>query len=390
MRYKPTISQEEAALAAPEQETVENPFLTETSAPMDAPQMTPTEIDAVLAEPEVVVDEQPMLDIVQKYEDVDQAVTGLESIYLQLQSIGSGQISTEAMSFCSIAVDQALVKFPHLKSTDTPSLESIGDKIKKGIAALGELIKQFIEKVKQFAVAVFNSSASIKRKAEALQERMKKINPNGRPKTEITIPGLLNNPSLNGPNIHALGQMIDTFANTSFKPALDLFESIKLGKELSSDAELLLALQKAFDGYGRLQDKGPFIGNLTFKNDKFPPSINLLEAPTRTQPPLKIPTINDYLKQTVELTKHIAQLEKTSKERANALASLMTMLNTGANELNKEEGKEHSSLFAVIREGIRLLQQIQSFESRVLSRVLNTANAIIGICSQSIKALEAF
>lgn len=419
MRYQPIISQEnDTAVEVTAEPT--NPFLdslNESVEPNEPINPTAEVIEPELAEdtsatPEAI--EASMLtegshvdEISEKVGDVTDAVVGLESIYLQLQKIrdAEGTVSAESHGFMTIAYTQSVRKFPALRNTalasmedfamnsdraGTMSMESVADKLKNGYDAMVKFFKELIERIKAFFGHILSGAAVISRKSKSLLERLKTVNENASSDSEITMPPVLNNPTLTEANITELTNVILSISKVSYRELTDLYSrTIKGGETSINVGEMMDAMRKVFDSYGKMADN-VYLGNLSFTNDDFPPVIKLLDASPRNVKTYPKAKVKGYLENNIKLGDAIGDLKECQKDRTTALTSMMVILKNYSDSHRADDKRSDAlKMIELISAGISFIRKLTTFENKVLTRAIQTANAINNTCAASIKNLEA-
>lgn len=382
----------------------DNDMLTEDTS------LTPEAIEATVLGEAAEVNE-----VAERVGDVTEAVTGLESIYLQLEKINQldGTVSAESHGFLTIAYNTATRKFPALNKGDvipsmesfamsthrasTVSLETIGQKIKNGYEAIVKFIKDLIERIKAFFGHIVSAGEVIKNKARKLLDRLKTVNDNAKSTKDITMPGVLNNPTLTGPGIKSLMMAVSSIGVVSYREVLRIMERSTSGDQNIALGEVMIAMHKAFDAYGKLADD-TYLGNLSFKNDNFPPDIKLLNADSRQVPAYTKAKIKEYLEANITLGGAIGELKKSQTERAGALANLTSSIDRVSKRVDKmrEEGRTTSEsdkitgreILEMLRNIVIFIRKLISFENKLLARAIQVGNAINNSCAASIASLE--
>lgn len=416
MRFKPqTPSLESEQPLQTEGET--NPFLDNVAEPEVAETTPVSEIpEAVLVEdtsnsPEAIeahVQEgaSDVHSAVTEVEDIGDALVGLESIALQLHRIkdSGATVSAESVSFLTLAVANATRKFPAVDNgvpamedfvlnparASTVSLESVGAKIKTAFEAFITMIKNLIQRIGAFLGHITSGGAVAERKAKSLLEKLDKVNTNAKSTKEISFPAAVVNPVLSVGSINKLTDIISSVNKAKFSEVLAIFNKLKAGRngEISL-GELTSEMQKIFEAYGKFADDA-YIGNLSFKNTEFPPAITLVDAEAKSYPCPNQKTVKDYLNANIKLTQGIVELKKSSRERAAALATLTQVLKATQDSMSRDSENVKMGTISLIRATIQFINKLVSFETRVLGRALQAANAINNVCAASITALEAY
>lgn len=398
MRYQAkTVSLESDELPLPVEESgieyqePENPFL-DTLSETPVVEAAPEVIETAIAEDVVGV-----TDVVNTVEDVATAIESLEAIALHLHSLKDAgkSVSVESVALLNLGVDNAVRKFPAFKKTVTVdslenftlssvdatnvSLENIGGKIKAGYEALVAFVKSMWEKFKAFIGNVMSGAAQAEKAARDNLEALKTVNKDRATTTDITIPAILNNPVLSVQAIGKLTDIIGSISMSNYRDVIKIMERIKGGEQLTL-GEASEAMHKIFDAYGRMKED-VYLGNLSFDNDQFPPSVKLLEAEDRTAKALKLSQVKEFSEANIKLCSSIGILRKTARERHAVISQLTASITAVA---QKAESGEIKTL-GIMRSTIQMLSKLNAFESRVLGRSVKVANAINQVCSQSIK-----
>lgn len=393
MRFQPPKVSLESDEQLPVEEGIEyqepeNPFL-DTLSNEEPVELTPEQHEVAIVETVGEVTETAAV-----VEDVAVAVESLEAIALHLQQLKDKDesVSVEGVALLNLSFDNAVRKFPAFKQTETVdslenfaispasatnvSLENIGDKIKAGYEAIVKFIKDLIAKFKELVEKVFSSAATARRAAQANIEALKTANKDRAvPSTEITIPAILNNPVLTVQGVATLEGVIKSIGSTSYDEVvaiLDRADGITVEEAQS-------ALHKAFDAYARLKDD-VYLGNLSFNNDAFPPSVKLLEGSDRSARVLKLNQVQEYSQAVIKLCDELDDLRVTSRKRHVALTNLVARVKHNA------KSPDAQSSLQIIRGVLQMTSKLQAFESRVMGRAIQVANAINKVCADSIKA----
>lgn len=387
----PPVPTEEAGI---EYQEPENPFLdslTETPVVEESPEV----IETAIAE-----DAGDVVDAVHTVEDVAVAIESLEAVALHLHQLtGEGKsISVESLALLNIGVDNAVRKFPAFKKSVTVdslenftldatnatnvSLENIGAKIKAGYEALVAFLKNMWEKFKAFIGNIVSGATQAEKAARANLEALKTANKDRAATSEITIPAILNNPVLSTQAITKLADVIGSIGITNYRDVIVILNRIKAGENITI-AEASEAMHKIFDAYGRMKED-VYLGNLSFENDRFPPSVKMLEGEDRTAKALKLGQVKEFTEANIKLCASIAILRKSANERHQAIAQMTAAIATVAQKAQNPDAPTNT--LQVIRSMIQMLSQLNAFETRILGRSVKVANAINQVCSQSIKA----
>ena len=387
----PPVPTEEAGI---EYQEPENPFLdslTETPVVEESPEV----IETAIAE-----DAGDVVDAVHTVEDVAVAIESLEAVALHLHQLtGEGKsISVESLALLNIGVDNAVRKFPAFKKSVTVdslenftldatnatnvSLENIGAKIKAGYEALVAFLKSMWEKFKAFIGNIVSGATQAEKAARANLEALKTANKDRAATTEITIPAILNNPVLTTQAITKLADVIGSIGITNYRDVIVILNRIKAGENITIP-EASEAMHKIFDAYGRMKED-VYLGNLSFENDRFPPSVKMLEGEDRTAKALKLGQVKEFTEANIKLCASIAILRKSANERHQAIAQMTAAIAAVMQEAQNPDGP--SNTLQVTRSMIQMLSQLNAFETRILGRSVKVANAINQVCSQSIKA----
>ena len=388
----PPVPTEEAGI---EYQEPENPFLdslTETPVVEASPEV----IETAIAE-----DTGEVVDAVHAVEDVAVAIESLEAVALHLHQLtGEGKsISVESLALLNIGVDNAVRKFPAFKKSVTVdslenftldatnatnvSLENIGAKIKAGYEALVAFLKNMWEKFKAFIGNIVSGATQAEKAARANLEALKTANKDRAATTEITIPAILNNPVLSTQAITKLTDVIGSIGMTNYRDVIVILNRIKAGENITVP-EASEAMHKIFDAYGRMKED-VYLGNLSFENDRFPPSVKMLEGEDRTAKALKLGQVKEFTEANIKLCASIAILRKSANERHQAIAQMTAAIAAVMQKAQNPDGP--SNTLQVIRSMIQMLSQLNAFETRILGRSVKVANAINQVCSQSIKAV---
>ncbi len=402
MRYQAKQTSLEGDLPLPvpteepgvEYQEPENPFLDSlTEAPVV--EASPEVIETVIAE-----DAGAVVDVVHTVEDVSVAIESLEAVALHLHQLkDEGKaISVESLTLLNIGVDNAVRKFPAFKKSVTVdslenftldasnatnvSLENIGAKIKAGYEALVAFLKSMWEKFKAFIGNIVSGATQAEKAARANLEALKTANKDRAATTEITIPAILNNPVLSTQAITKLADVIGSIGITNYRDVIVILNRIKAGENITIP-EASEAMHKIFDAYGRMKED-VYLGNLSFENDQFPPSVKMLEGEDRTAKALKLGQVKEFTEANIKLCASINILRKSANERHQAIAQMTAAISAVVQKAQNPDGP--SNTLQVIRSMIQMLSQLNAFETRILGRSVKVANAINQVCSQSIKA----
>ena len=402
MRYQAKQTSLEGDLPLPvpteepgvEYQEPENPFLDSlTEAPVV--EASPEVIETVIAE-----DAGAVVDVVHTVEDVSVAIESLEAVALHLHQLkDEGKaISVESLTLLNIGVDNAVRKFPAFKKSVTVdslenftldasnatnvSLENIGAKIKAGYEALVAFLKSMWEKFKTFIGNIVSGATQAEKAARANLEALKTANKDRAATAEITIPAILNNPVLSTPAINNLTYVIGSIGMTNYREVIVILNRIKAGENITIP-EASEAMHKIFDAYGRMKED-VYLGNLSFENDQFPPSVKMLEGEDRTAKALKLGQVKEFTEANIKLCASITILRKSANERHQAIAQMTAAISAVVQKAQNPDGP--SNTLQVIRSMIQMLSQLNAFETRILGRSVKVANAINQVCSQSIKA----
>lgn len=402
MRYQAKQTSLEGDLPLPvpteepgvEYQEPENPFLDSlTEAPVV--EASPEVIETVIAE-----DAGAVVDVVHTVEDVSVAIESLEAVALHLHQLkDEGKaISVESLTLLNIGVDNAVRKFPAFKKSVTVdslenftldasnatnvSLENIGAKIKAGYEALVAFLKSMWEKFKAFIGNIVSGATQAEKAARANLEALKTANKDRAATAEITIPAILNNPVLSTQAITKLTDVIDSIGMTNYREVIVILNRIKAGENITIP-EASEAMHKIFDAYGRMKED-VYLGNLSFENDQFPPSVKMLEGEDRTAKALKLGQVKEFTEANIKLCASITILRKSANERHQAIAQMTAAISAVVQKAQNPDGP--SNTLQVIRSMIQMLSQLNAFETRILGRSVKVANAINQVCSQSIKA----
>lgn len=403
MRYQAKQTSLEGDLPLPvpteepgvEYQEPENPFLDSlTEAPVV--EASPEVIETVIAE-----DAGAVVDVVHTVEDVSVAIESLEAVALHLHQLkDEGKaISVESLTLLNIGVDNAVRKFPAFKKSVTVdslenftldatnatnvSLENIGAKIKAGYEALVAFLKNMWEKFKAFIGNIVSGATQAEKAARANLEALKTANKDRAATAEITIPAILNNPVLSTPAINNLTYVIGSIGMTNYRDVIVILNRIKAGENITIP-EASEAMHKIFDAYGRMKEE-VYLGNLSFENDQFPPSVKMLEGEDRTAKALKLGQVKEFTEANIKLCASITILRKSANERHQAIAQMTATISAVVQKAQNPDGP--SNTLQVIRSMIQMLSQLNAFETRILGRSVKVANAINQVCSQSIKAV---
>lgn len=373
----------------------ENPFL-DSLAEAPVVEESPEVIETAIAE-----DTGEVVDAVHAVEDVAVAIESLEAVALHLHQLkGEGKsISVESLALLNIGVDNAVRKFPAFKKSVTVdslenftldatnatnvSLENIGAKIKAGYEALVAFLKNMWEKFKAFIGNIVSGATQAEKAARANLEALKTANKDRAATTEITIPAILNNPVLSTQAITKLADVIGSIGITNYRDVIVILNRIKAGENITIP-EASEAMHKIFDAYGRMKED-VYLGNLSFENDRFPPSVKMLEGEDRTAKALKLGQVKEFSEANIKLCSSIAILRNSAKERHQAIAQMTAAIAVVMQKAQNPDGP--SNTLQVIRSMIQMLSQLNAFETRILGRSVKVANAINQVCSQSIKAV---
>ncbi len=422
MRYNLKLSQENNPVV--ETATDSNPFLDSLNAgdngglpdPID-PINVVDEVDPTLAEdtsdtPEAIEASvlsagAELVTVSERVGDITEAVEGLESIYLQLEKIrdAEGTVSAESHGFLTIAYDQTVRKFPALqKNSGLPSmeefamnagrannisLENVAEKLVDGYKALVKFIEQLIERIKAFFGHVISASGVMVRKSKALLERLKTVNDNATGE-DITMPAVLNHPVLTDTNIVSLTDAVASIGKASYRDIINIYDRAVAGDKDILVNEVIESMHKAFDAYGKMAGD-VYLGNLSFSNDDFPPVIKLLDAETRKVKPYTKTKMKTYLEQNIKLGVAIYDLKSSQTERTRALGAMMATLKQLSDQSNKNDTRsEFRKQYELLNAAIQFVRKLQTFENKVLSRVVQVANAVNNSCAASISSLEAY
>ncbi len=402
MRYQAKQTSLEGDLPLPvpteepgvEYQEPENPFLDSlTEAPVV--EASPEVIETVIAE-----DAGAVVDVVHTVEDVSVAIESLEAVALHLHQLkDEGKaISVESLTLLNIGVDNAVRKFPAFKKSVTVdslenftldasnatnvSLENIGAKIKAGYEALVAFLKSMWEKFKAFIGNIVSGATQAEKAARANLEALKTANKDRAATAEITIPAILNNPVLSTQAITKLTDVIGSIGMTNYREVIVILNRIKAGENITIP-EASEAMHKIFDAYGRMKED-VYLGNLSFENDQFPPSVKMLEGEDRTAKALKLGQVKEFTEANIKLCASINILRKSANERHQAIAQMTAAISAVMQKAQNPDGP--SNTLQVIRSMIQMLSQLNAFETRILGRSVKVANAINQVCSQSIKA----
>lgn len=402
MRYQAKQTSLEGDLPLPvpteepgvEYQEPENPFLDSlTEAPVV--EASPEVIETVIAE-----DAGAVVDVVHTVEDVSVAIESLEAVALHLHQLkDEGKaISVESLTLLNIGVDNAVRKFPAFKKSVTVdslenftldasnatnvSLENIGAKIKAGYEALVAFLKSMWEKFKAFIGNIVSGATQAEKAARANLEALKTANKDRAATAEITIPAILNNPVLSTQAITKLTDVIGSIGMTNYREVIVILNRIKAGENITIP-EASEAMHKIFDAYGRMKED-VYLGNLSFENDQFPPSVKMLEGEDRTAKALKLGQVKEFTEANIKLCASITILRKSANERHQAIAQMTAAISAVVQKAQNPDGP--SNTLQVIRSMIQMLSQLNAFETRILGRSVKVANAINQVCSQSIKA----
>ena len=402
MRYQAKQTSLEGDLPLPvpteepgvEYQEPENPFLDSlTEAPVV--EASPEVIETVIAE-----DAGAVVDVVHTVEDVSVAIESLEAVALHLHQLkDEGKaISVESLTLLNIGVDNAVRKFPAFKKSVTVdslenftldasnatnvSLENIGAKIKAGYEALVAFLKSMWEKFKAFIGNIVSGATQAEKAARANLEALKTANKDRAATTEITIPAILNNPVLSTQAITKLTDVIGSIGMTNYREVIVILNRIKTGENITIP-EASEAMHKIFDAYGRMKEE-VYLGNLSFENDQFPPSVKMLEGEDRTAKALKLGQVKEFTEANIKLCTSINILRKSANERHQAISQMTAVISAVVQKAQNPDGP--SNTLQVIRSMIQMLSQLNAFETRILGRSVKVANAINQVCSQSIKA----
>ena len=402
MRYQAKQTSLEGDLPLPvpteepgvEYQEPENPFLDSlTEAPVV--EASPEVIETVIAE-----DAGAVVDVVHTVEDVSVAIESLEAVALHLHQLkDEGKaISVESLTLLNIGVDNAVRKFPAFKKSVTVdslenftldasnatnvSLENIGAKIKAGYEALVAFLKSMWEKFKAFIGNIVSGATQAEKAARANLEALKTANKDRAATTEITIPAILNNPVLSTQAITKLTDVIGSIGMTNYREVIVILNRIKAGENITIP-EASEAMHKIFDAYGRMKEE-VYLGNLSFENDQFPPSVKMLEGEDRTAKALKLGQVKEFTEANIKLCTSINILRKSANERHQAISQMTAVISAVVQKAQNPDGP--SNTLQVIRSMIQMLSQLNAFETRILGRSVKVANAINQVCSQSIKA----
>lgn len=388
----PPVPTEEAGI---EYQEPENPFL-DSLAETPVVEASPEVIETAIAE-----DAGDVVDAVHTVEDVAVAIESLEAVALHLHQLkGEGKsISVESLALLNIGVDNAVRKFPAFKKSVTVdslenftldatnatnvSLENIGAKIKAGYEALVAFLKSMWEKFKAFIGNIVSGATQAEKAARANLEALKTANKDRAATTEITIPAILNNPVLSTQAITKLTDVIGSIGMTNYRDVIVILNRIKAGENITIP-EASEAMHKIFDAYGRMKED-VYLGNLSFENDRFPPSVKMLEGEDRTAKALKLGQVKEFTEANIKLCASIAILRKSANERHQAIAQMTAAIAAVMQKAQNPDGP--SNTLQVIRSMIQMLSQLNAFETRILGRSVKVANAINQVCSQSIKAV---
>lgn len=388
----PPVPTEEAGI---EYQEPENPFL-DSLAETPVVEASPEVIETAIAE-----DAGDVVDAVHTVEDVAVAIESLEAVALHLHQLkGEGKsISVESLALLNIGVDNAVRKFPAFKKSVTVdslenftldatnatnvSLENIGAKIKAGYEALVAFLKSMWEKFKAFIGNIVSGASQAEKAARANLEALKTANKDRAATTEITIPAILNNPVLSTQAITKLTDVIGSIGMTNYRDVIVILNRIKAGENITIP-EASEAMHKIFDAYGRMKED-VYLGNLSFENDRFPPSVKMLEGEDRTAKALKLGQVKEFTEANIKLCASIAILRKSANERHQAIAQMTAAIAAVMQKAQNPDGP--SNTLQVIRSMIQMLSQLNAFETRILGRSVKVANAINQVCSQSIKAV---
>ena len=409
MRYQPTHVSLENDEPLPQEDGIqfqepENPFLDTISdeAPLE---QSPAEVEVAIVESATEVGE-----VAAVVEDVSVAVESLEAIALHLTQLkAKGEsVSVEGVALLNLSFDNAVRKFPAFKLTQSVeslesfavnpdaatevSLENIGAKIKAGYEAIVKFIRDLWEKFKAFVGNILSGAAVAEKAARKNADDAKTANTSKRAEGEITIPAILNNPVLTAGAIDNLTKVIGSIGMVSYRDLVANFEKIQSRNEVPMEL-VKESLHKAFDAYARMKDDA-YLGNLSFKNDQFPPSIVLLEASERKAKPLTIAQVNEFSAANIKLCGSITQLKSSIAERGKAIAALSGQMELVARRLNAEGATRESvnarvtpsEVMQYLRTTSQLLNKVKIFETKILGRAVQVANAINKICADSIKA----
>lgn len=149
---------------------------------------------------------------------------------------------------------------------------------------------------------------------------MKTANKDRAATSEITIPAILNNPVLSTQAITKLTDVIGSIGMTNYRDVIVILNRIKAGENITI-AEASEAMHKIFDAYGRMKED-VYLGNLSFENDRFPPSVKMLEGEDRTAKALKLGQVKEFTEANIKLCASIAILRKSANERHQAIAQM--------------------------------------------------------------------
>ena len=402
MRYQAKQTSLEGDLPLPvpteepgvEYQEPENPFLDSlTEAPVV--EASPEVIETAIAE-----DAGAVVDAVHTVEDVAVAIESLEAVALHLHQLkDEGKaISVESLTLLNIGVDNAVRKFPAFKKSVTVdslenftldasnatnvSLENIGAKIKAGYEALVAFLKSMWEKFKAFIGNIVSGATQAEKAARANLEALKTANKDRAATAEITIPAILNNPVLSTQAITKLTDVIGSIGMTNYREVIVILNRIKAGENITVP-EASEAMHKIFDAYGRMKED-VYLGNLSFENDQFPPSVKMLEGEDRTAKALKLGQVKEFTEANIKLCASITILRKSANERHQAIAQMTAAI---AAVMQKAQNPDApTNTLQVIRNMIQMLSQLNAFETRILGRSVKVANAINKVCADSIKA----
>ncbi len=410
MRFQPTKVSLENDEQLPAEEGIEyqepeNPFL-DTLSNEEPVEQAPEQLEVAIVE-----SAGEMAETVTVVEDVAVAVESLEAIALHLHQLKEKDesVSVESVALLNLSFDNAVRKFPAFKQTKTVdslenfavspvnatnvSLENIGDKIKSGYQALVKFLKDLWEKFKAFVGNIISGAAVAEKAARKNAEDAKTANTSKRAEGEISIPAVLNNPVLTAAAIENLNKVIGSIGMVSYRDLVGQFEKIAKG-DTSIPLELTKeALHKVFDAYARMKEDA-YLGNLSFSNDQFPPTIKLLEADARQAKPLTIPQVKEFTAANIKLCGSITQLKKSLNERATAVSRLSAYIEfiarrvteEGATPERMQRGLEGREVMTMIRSQLQILNKVKAFETKILARAIQVANAINKVCAESIKA----
>lgn len=329
-------------------------------------------------------------------EDVATSTESLCAIYAHLAAIESQHktISVESASLLQISYDNAVRKFPAFMATknripsmeafeldagrqQTVSLETIGGKIKSGIAALVKFVKELIAKIKALwdrfrdnAGNVLSQANDIKSKISSLYDDDSKR----RQSPKVTLPALLVTPRLDTESSRRLTNLVTMVTDNAFSGITTL-----LTKETVTGDEVEQAVRKIAERYKAASGK-QYLGGFSLNMSKTIPEFASVSADKDAE--IDMPNkkqIESYLDQNIALLNAIIKGEASQRDRAKSLEQLVKKLES----MKDTKGQQVSD----IRKAISALNGFQRFEAQLIGRALGTARSINALCEKSFAGL---